>query len=88
MNVKPIYTRAAIKKRHGVAILATLGERQTIRYVLEEVTESIRVLEASKYLFEVLIVDDSRDSEFNDHVNSVFHDLNISGKVVDGQQKA
>jgi dolichol-phosphate mannosyltransferase len=67
-------------------LLATLGERQTIRYVLEEVAESIRVLEASKYEFEVLIVDDSRDSEFNDHVNASFTDLNISGKVIDGRK--
>ena len=74
----------AVQDRHGVVLLATLGERQTIRYVLEEVAESIRVLEASKYQFEVLIVDDSRDSEFNDHVSASFTDLNISGKVIDG----
>ena len=74
----------AVQDRHGVVLLATLGERQTIRYVLEEVAESIRILAASKYQFEVLIIDDSRDSEFNDHVNATFHDLQISGKVVDG----
>jgi SAM-dependent methyltransferase len=74
----------AAQDRQGVVLLATLGERQTIRYVLEEVAESIRVLEASKYQFKVLIVDDSRDSEFNDHVNAAFNDLHISGKVIDG----
>ena len=74
----------AVQDRHGVVLLATLGERQTIRYVLEEVAESIRTLEASNYQFEVLIVDDSRDSEFNDHVIAVFSDLRISGKVIDG----
>lgn len=87
MNPVSANASTAAQDRQGVVLLATLGERQTIRYVLEEVAESIRVLEASKYKFEVLIVDDSRDSEFNDHVNSVFHDLSISGKVVDGQQK-
>ena len=87
--MKPVSAKeqTSVQDRHGVVLLATLGERQTIRYVLEEIAESIRVLEASKYQFEILIVDDSRDSEFNDHVNSVFHDLNIFGKVVDGQQK-
>ena len=74
----------AVQDRHGVVLLATLGECQTIRYVLEEVAESIRTLEASNYQFEVLIVDDSRDSEFNDHVIAVFSDLRISGKVIDG----
>jgi 2-polyprenyl-3-methyl-5-hydroxy-6-metoxy-1,4-benzoquinol methylase len=77
----------AVENRHGVVLLATLGERRTIRYVLEEVAESIRVLEASNYIFEVLIVDDSRDSEFNEHVNSAFRDLCILGKVIDGPKK-
>ena len=87
MNPVSVNEPTAGQDRRGVVLLATLGERQTIRYVLEEVAESIRVLEASKYQFEVLIVDDSRDAEFNDHVNNVFQDLNLSGKVVDGQQK-
>jgi protein-L-isoaspartate O-methyltransferase/glycosyltransferase involved in cell wall biosynthesis len=84
MNTVSVNDPTAIQDHHGVVLLATLGERQTIRYVLEEVAESIRVLEASKYQFEVLIVDDSRDSEFNDHVNEAFDDLCISGKVIDG----
>ena len=49
-------------------LLATLGERQTIRYVLEEVAESVRLLEQSGYKFQVLIVDDSQDTEYNRHV--------------------
>ena len=32
--------------KKGIILLATLGERQTIRYVLEEVAESIRTLAA------------------------------------------
>lgn len=87
MNPVSVNEPTAGQDRRGAVLLATLGERQTIRYVLEEVAESIRVLEASKYQFEVLIVDDSRDAEFNDHVNNVFQDLNLSGRVVDGQQK-
>jgi hypothetical protein len=63
-----------------VVLLATLGERQTIRYVLEEVAESIHILEASKYQFSVLIIDDSRDPEFNAHVESVFNDLGLNGR--------
>jgi 2-polyprenyl-3-methyl-5-hydroxy-6-metoxy-1,4-benzoquinol methylase len=84
MNPVSANASTAAQDRQGVVLLATLGERQTIRYVLEEVAESIRVLEASKYQFKVLIVDDSRDSEFNDHVNAAFNDLRISGKVIDG----
>jgi dolichol-phosphate mannosyltransferase len=75
------------QSRNGVIILATLGERQTIRYVLEEVAESIRILEASRYQFEVLIIDDSNDPEFNDHVEEVFVDLGLNGKLVDGPGK-
>ena len=86
MTSTPIDNSAEKQDRRGVVLLATLGERQTIRYVLEEVAESIRVLEASKYQFEVLIVDDSRDTEFNDHVNAAFYDLQISGQVIDGPQ--
>jgi dolichol-phosphate mannosyltransferase len=75
------------QSRTGVVLLATLGERQTIRYVLEEVAESIHILEASKYQFEVLIIDDSRDPEFNAHVESVFNDLGLNGRLVDGPKK-
>ena len=59
MNPVSANESTAAQYRQGVVLLATLGERQTIRYVLEEVAESIRVLEASGYQFKVLIVDDS-----------------------------
>ena len=55
---------SAIKKipgRNGTILLATLGERETIRFVLEEIAESVKVLEASQYQLEVLVVDDSSD---------------------------
>ncbi len=73
--------------KKGVILLATLGERQTIRYVLEEVAESIRTLAASRHELEVLIVDDSRDAEFNEHVAEVFDVLGIRGKVIDGPHR-
>ena len=73
--------------KKGIILLATLGERQTIRYVLEEVAESIRTLAASQHQLEVLIVDDSRDTEFNDHVAEVFGVLGIRGKVIDGPHR-
>lgn len=75
------------QSRTGVVLLATLGERQTIRYVLEEVAECIRLLEHSGYSFEVLIVDDSQDSEYNRHVEQSFNELHISGRVVDGPRE-
>lgn len=77
----------AAQSRVGVVLLATLGERQTIRYVLEEVAESVRLLSESGYLFHVLIVDDSQDHEYNSHVEQAFADLHISGKVIDGPRK-
>ena len=73
--------------RVGVVLLATLGERQTIRYVLEEVAESVRLLQESGYSFQVLIVDDSQDIEYNRHVGQSFADLHISGKVIDGPRE-
>ena len=73
--------------KKGVILLATLGERQTIRYVLEEVAESIRLLAVSQHQLEVLIVDDSRDPEFNRHVAEVFGVLGIRGKVIDGPHR-
>ena len=73
--------------RTGIVLLATLGERQTIRYVLEEVAESVRLLEQSGYSFQVLIVDDSQDAEYNRHVERSFNELRISGRVIDGPRE-
>lgn len=73
--------------RTGIVLLATLGERQTIRYVLEEVAESVRLLEQSGYTFQVLIVDDSQDTEYNRHVEQSLKELRISGRVIDGPQE-
>jgi 2-polyprenyl-3-methyl-5-hydroxy-6-metoxy-1,4-benzoquinol methylase len=73
--------------RVGVVLLATLGERLTIRYVLEEVAESIRLLEESGYSFQILVVDDSQDFEYNHHVEKTLTDLHISGKVIDGPRE-
>ena len=73
--------------RTGIVLLATLGERQTIRYVLEEVAESVRLLEQSGYSFQVLIVDDSQDAEYNRHVEQSFNELRISGRVIDGPRE-
>lgn len=73
--------------RTGIVLLATLGERQTIRYVLEEVAESVRLLEQSAYSFQVLIVDDSQDTEYNRHVEQSFKELRISGRVIDGPRE-
>ena len=77
----------AAQSRVGVVLLATLGERQTIRYVLEEVAESVRLLNESGYSFHVLIVDDSQDHEYNSHVEQAFADLRISGRVIDGPRE-
>ena len=73
--------------RNGVVLLATLGERQTIRYVLEEVAESVRLLQESGYVFQILVVDDSQDAEYNRHVEQSFNELQISGKVIDGPRE-
>ena len=73
--------------RTGIVLLATLGERQTIRYVQEEVAESVRLLEESGYTFQVLIVDDSQDTEYNRHVEQSLKELHISGRVIDGPRE-
>jgi protein-L-isoaspartate O-methyltransferase len=70
--------------RNGTILLATLGERATIRFVLEEIAESVKVLEASEYQLEVLVVDDSSDVEFREHVRNSFAALGLTGSVTEG----
>ena len=73
-----------IPGRTGAILLATLGERETIRFVLEEIAESVKVLEASGYRLEVLVVDDSSDKEFMTHVESSLSALGLNGNVIEG----
>ena len=70
--------------RNGTILLATLGERATIRFVLEEIAESVKVLEASEYQLDVLVVDDSSDVEFREHVQNSFAALGLTGSVSEG----
>lgn len=76
--------RSQISGRTGAILLATLGEQETIRFVLEEIAESVKVLEASEYQLEILVVDDSSDREFIDHVNNSLSALGLSGNVIQG----
>ena len=73
-----------VSGRNGAIILATLGERVTIRFVLEEIAESVKVLEASEYQLEVLVVYDSSDDEFREHVQNSFAALGLNGSVSEG----
>jgi glycosyltransferase involved in cell wall biosynthesis len=73
-----------ISGRNGAILLATLGEQETIRFVLEETAESVKVLEASGYQLEILVVDDSSDTEFIDHVNNSLLSLGLRGSVIEG----
>ena len=73
-----------IPDRSGAVLLATLGERETIRFVLEEIAESVKILEASGYQLEVIVIDDSSDSEFRDHVRKSFFALGLNGSVIEG----
>ena len=70
--------------RNGIILLATLGEHETIRFVLEEIAESIKILEASEYRLEVLIVDDSSDAEFRENVSKSLLALGLRGSVIEG----
>ena len=70
--------------RNGAILLATLGEQETIRFVLEEIAESVKILEASEYRLEVLVVDDSSDAEFREHVGKSLSALGLSGSVIEG----
>jgi protein-L-isoaspartate O-methyltransferase len=70
--------------RQGCILLATLGERETIRFVLEEIAESVKILEASEYQLEVLIVDDSSDNDFVVHAQKSLSALRLNGRVVTG----
>jgi 2-polyprenyl-3-methyl-5-hydroxy-6-metoxy-1,4-benzoquinol methylase len=70
--------------RNGTILLATLGEQETIRFVLEEIAESVKILEASEYRLAVLVVDDSSDVEFRNHVEKSLLALGLSGSVIEG----
>jgi 2-polyprenyl-3-methyl-5-hydroxy-6-metoxy-1,4-benzoquinol methylase len=73
-----------IPGRNGAILLATLGERGTIRFVLEEIAESVKILDASDYQLEVLVVDDSSDIEFFDYVKESLSSLKLAGGVIEG----
>lgn len=75
---------SGISGRNGTVLLATLGEQETIRFVLEEIAESVKILEASEYRLEVLVVDDSSDAEFREHVAKSISALGLSGSVIEG----
>jgi protein-L-isoaspartate O-methyltransferase len=70
--------------RNGAILLATIGERETIRFVLEEIAESVKILDASEYQLEVLVVDDSLDNEFLDHVKESLSALKLAGGIIKG----
>jgi protein-L-isoaspartate O-methyltransferase len=70
--------------RNGTILLATLGEQETIRFVLEEIAESAKILEASEYRLEVPVVDDSSDEEFRKYVGKSLSALGLSGSVIEG----
>ena len=77
-------TIARSSARNGCLLLATLGERETIRFVLEEIAESVKILEASEYQLNVLIVDDSVDDDFVAYAQSSLSALGLTGKVAAG----
>lgn len=70
--------------RNGIILLATLGEHETIRFVLEEIAESLKILEASEYRLEVIVVDDSSDAEFRKHAANSLLVLGLRGSVIEG----
>lgn len=68
----------------GVVLLATLGERETIEVVLQEIAESCLSLQRFNWMLEVLIVDDSSDQSFACDVERLASTLGISIKVILG----
>lgn len=68
-----------------IILLATLGEQEIIRTVLEELSDAIQTLKKHGVICRVLIVDDSRSAEFIDHVESVFNELSIDGTILVGK---
>jgi precorrin-6B methylase 2 len=66
-------------------LLATLGEHEIIRTVVEELSEAIETLKKVGVVCRVLIVDDSKSTDFINHVESLFNDLSIDGSIVMGK---
>lgn len=68
----------------GTVLLATLGERDTIEVVLQEIAESCLSLKRFGWLVSVLVVDDSRDTEFHRAVEDLSETIGLEIKVIGG----
>jgi precorrin-6B methylase 2 len=67
-----------------IVLLATLGEHEIIRTVLEELSDAIETLKKDGVFCRVLIVDDSKSADFIDHVESLFNEFSIDGMILTG----
>ncbi len=68
----------------GTVLLATLGERDTIEVVLQEVAESCISLGRFGWDISVLVVDDSKDEEFHRAVEALSTTIQLAIKVISG----
>ena len=68
----------------GTVLLATLGERDTIEVVLQEVAESCLSLKRFGWNIGVLIVDDSNDFAFHQAVEELSSTIQLNIKVIIG----
>lgn len=72
---------------HGTVLLATLGEHEVIAQVLSEVRDALNSNELNSTSCQVLIIDDSRDTQFRQLVESLFVEMGISGAIVAGNNQ-
>jgi 2-polyprenyl-3-methyl-5-hydroxy-6-metoxy-1,4-benzoquinol methylase len=68
----------------GTVLLATLGERDTIEVVLQEIAESCLSLKRFGWLVNILVVDDSREMEFHRAVENLSGTIGLEIKVIGG----
>jgi 2-polyprenyl-3-methyl-5-hydroxy-6-metoxy-1,4-benzoquinol methylase len=72
---------------HGIVLLATLGEHEVIAQVLSEVRDAINSAELKATSCQVLIIDDSRDTQFHRLVESLLTEMGINGTIVAGNNQ-
>lgn len=72
---------------HGIVLLATLGEHEVITQVLSEVRDAICSTELNLTSCRVLIIDDSRDTQFHVLVEKLFLEMGINGTIIAGNNQ-
>jgi 2-polyprenyl-3-methyl-5-hydroxy-6-metoxy-1,4-benzoquinol methylase len=73
--------------RHGLVLLATMSERESIPTVLDEVREGLDAAARDGWSFRVVVVDDGGDPSFGELCMSAAHARGLDLSFVDGPRR-